>query len=65
VTTITTQDYDGNTVSQEVSHTVTIKNPCIDPDFVYIQLPNALANLEYTIDSGAVSYAPIATGTAA
>lgn len=61
---ITTTDFDGNTVTKEVTQTVTIRNPCIDINYVSIELPETLENLEYVIDSGAVTYAPIAVGDA-
>ena len=32
--TYTTTDYNGNKSTQEVTHTVIVKNPCIDTDFV-------------------------------
>jgi hypothetical protein len=36
-TTYIVTDYAGNTVTEPVTHTVIIKNPCIDPSFVYIE----------------------------
>ena len=51
-TTYTTTDYNGNTSTTEVTHTVIIKNPCVDPDFVTIQAPNDFLLQEYIIDSG-------------
>jgi hypothetical protein len=59
---VTTTDYDGNPVTSTVTHTITIKNPCIDPANVNIKLPDTLAILEYIIDTGPKTYASIAVG---
>ena len=46
VTRVTTMDYDGNKTTKDVSHTLTIKNPCINTSFVSIELPSTLANMK-------------------
>jgi hypothetical protein len=51
-TTYTTTDYNGNTVTTEVTHTVIVKNPCLDPLYVSIQAPSDFELQDYIIDSG-------------
>jgi hypothetical protein len=38
-TTITTKDYSDIETTSEVDHDIVIKNPCIDPSYVTIELP--------------------------
>jgi hypothetical protein len=53
ITTIyTISDYAGNAVTVPVTHTVTIKNPCIDPEFVEIAPITDFEDYDYIIDSG-------------
>ena len=51
-------NYNGNTETSTVTHTVGIKIPCVNPDFVTIQAPASLATQEYTIDSGVQTFDP-------
>jgi hypothetical protein len=53
---------DGSETNDDVTIPVVVKNPCIDPEYVSIELPDTLADLQYIIDSGEVTYDPIATG---
>lgn len=46
---------DGTQTTQSVTTTVIIKNPCLDPDYVTIEVAT-FADLEYTVGSGAVTY---------
>jgi hypothetical protein len=39
-------------VTEPVTHTVTIKNPCIDPEFVEIAPITDFEDYDYIIDSG-------------
>ena len=44
-------------LSESRSFDLTFKNPCIDPEFVYIEAP-ALADIEYTIHAPAAAQPP-------
>lgn len=59
-TTIQTTAYDGTTSTSQVQHTIIIRNPCINPNYVRINLPAALGNSYYTVESGPYNLAPIA-----
>ena len=48
----TTTNYDGTETTYPVTYEVTIKNPCVDKDFVTINAPSILSSETYTIDSG-------------
>jgi len=53
--TVTYTGGDGTTqVTSTDSFTITIKNPCIDPNYVFLTAPTMPA-LSYTIASGAVA----------
>ena len=54
-TTYTTTDYNGNTSTSTVTHTVIIKNPCVNPEFVTIVAPENFDPQDYIIDSGSKS----------
>ena len=51
----TTTNYDGTETTYPVTYELTIKNPCVDPDYVNIVAPT-LSPLTYTIDSGAEEF---------
>ena len=59
-TTITTQNFDGTPNEQEVCHEIIVKNPCINPDYVTISLPKPLPGGEYVVETGPLSFAPVA-----
>jgi hypothetical protein len=59
-TTITTTGYDGTPTTSDVDHDLIIKNPCINPAYVTIDLPATLPNLMYTVENGPEVYAAIA-----
>jgi hypothetical protein len=59
---IVVKDDEDNETSDDVVIPVIIQNPCIDPEYVSIELPASLADLQYMIDSGAVTYDAIAVG---
>ena len=56
-TTYTTTDYNGNVRPHEVTHTVVVKNPCVDPSFVWLVAP-ALPPVTYIVDFGPFSWGP-------
>jgi hypothetical protein len=58
-TTITVTADDGTTTTETVTTTVTVEDPCVKSDYVELILQASLPNLQYIIDSGAVSYDPI------
>ena len=61
-TTIEVTAEDGSTTTDGTTIPVVVKNPCVDSDYISLELPASLADLTYTINSGSESYDPIATG---
>jgi hypothetical protein len=51
-TVIKTKNFDDSEDESEVDHTLTIKNPCIDPAKVKINLPATLESVEYIVETG-------------
>ena len=56
ITTIIVTNADGSQTTQSVTTTVIIKNPCFDTSYVRIEAPT-FVDLEYTVGTGAVTYA--------
>ena len=56
-TTIIVTNADGSQSTESVTTTVIIKNPCLDTSYVTIEAAS-LADLEYSVGSGAQTYAP-------
>ena len=52
----TTTNYDGTETTYPVTYELTIKNPCVDKDFVTINAPSILSSETYTIDSGSETF---------
>ena len=50
--------YTAGGCSETVSIPVTVKNPCMDSNYVEIIAPLSLDSLEYNIDSGEKDYPP-------
>lgn len=51
-------NYAGKVIVENcISIPVTIKNPCLDPNYVDIQCPASLTSLFYTVSSGLETYA--------
>jgi len=57
VTTIIVTNADGTQTTQSVTTNIIIQNPCLNANYVSIQAAT-LADLEYTVGSGAQTYAP-------
>ena len=51
----TTTNYDGTETTYPVTYELTIKNPCVNKDFVTINAPT-LSKETYTIDSGSKTF---------
>ena len=59
-TTITTTNSNGETSEQEVCHDIIVKNPCINPEYVKIELPKPLPGGEYVVESGPLTFPAVA-----
>jgi hypothetical protein len=57
VTTIIVTEADGTTKTETVTTTVVIKNPCLDSDYVTIEVA-LFDDLEYTVGTNPVTYNP-------
>ena len=61
-TTIEVTAEDGSTTTDGTTIPVVVRNPCIDPNYITLELPESLADLAYVINSGERTYEEIAFG---